>query len=214
MYSYRSRLGIDVGPINILVHAKLIVGRQYIYTAQGKMTLEKQWNEIAMPFAYQVVVHDITVHAPDYVQFKSISEVFTPKLNCFMLGHPYYGSMGEVGDPAIDVKTSRIRISMRHIVEPNFDFIMQLQADTKQRYVTGSQACQRLGISSHLLSRITGTIFVLLDDSLDSSSCAKQNIGLNLKFNKKNEEVKINFRVKIRTLRPDIFLIWSKMVKK
>jgi len=51
----------------------------------------------------------------------------------------------------------------------------------------GSIAAQRLGISSHLLSRITGTIYVI---QASQEEVAKHNIGLNLKFNKKNEEVK------------------------
>ena len=73
-----------------------MTGRQYIFTANGKMTLEKQWNENAVAFAYQAVLHDISVHSEDFVQFKSVTDVFKPKSVCFMLGYPHYGSMGEV----------------------------------------------------------------------------------------------------------------------
>lgn len=52
----------------------------------------------------------------------------------------------------------------------------------------GSIAAQRLGISSHLLSRITGTIYVV--GTSDGFDITKYNVGLNLKFNKKNEEVR------------------------
>lgn len=48
-----------------------------------------------------------------------------------------------------------------------------------------------LGISKYLLSRLTGTILVLPDYMKDSkcSNGPRVNIGLNLKFNKKNEEI-------------------------
>ncbi|MPC31399.1 5'-3' exoribonuclease 1 [Portunus trituberculatus] len=55
-------------------------------------------------------------------------------------------------------------------------------------------AAQRLGISSHLLSRLTGTVFLappMGDGLLDETEMRnKLNIGLNLKNNKKNEEVR------------------------
>lgn len=95
-FSHRTRFGIDVGKIDIVVHACPMIGRQYVYSAQGKMTLEKQWNDNPIAFAYQVVLRDITVHNPDFIQFTSITEVFIPKSICFMLGHPYYGARGEV----------------------------------------------------------------------------------------------------------------------
>lgn len=78
---------------------------------------------------------------------------------------------------------------MRVTPEPNFDRVRQLQADTRMRYMPGNIAAQRLGISSHLLSRITGTIFVINGEGVDPAHASKHNLGLNLKFNKKNEEV-------------------------
>lgn len=59
-------------------------------------------------------------------------------------------------------------------------------------FVSGHVMSQRLGISSHLLSRITGSIFVVdaKPGSSSTENARKTNIGLNLKFNKKNEEVR------------------------
>jgi len=59
-------------------------------------------------------------------------------------------------------------------------------------FATGSVAAQRLGVSSHLVSRITGTIYIVQGDkNAAMESCNKVNVGLNLKFNKRNEEVRI-----------------------
>lgn len=58
-------------------------------------------------------------------------------------------------------------------------------------FATGSVAAQRLGVSSHLVSRITGTIYIVQGGKNASmESCNKVNVGLNLKFNKRNEEVR------------------------
>jgi hypothetical protein len=58
-------------------------------------------------------------------------------------------------------------------------------------FVAGNVAAQHLGVSSHLVSRITGTIYIVQGDKNASmESCSKVNVGLNLKFNKRNEEVR------------------------
>jgi len=59
-------------------------------------------------------------------------------------------------------------------------------------FASGSIAAQRLGVSSHLVSRVTGTIYIVQGDkNATVESCNKVNVGLNLKFNKRNEEVRI-----------------------
>lgn len=84
-------------------------------------------------------------------------------------------------------KPRRIKISIMTTKEPTFEVVKQAFAQQKTRYMHGSIAAQRLGISSHLLSRITGTIYVI---QALKEEVAKYNVGLNLKFNKKNEEVR------------------------
>jgi 5'-3' exoribonuclease 1 len=56
-------------------------------------------------------------------------------------------------------------------------------------FLAGNVAAQRLGVSSYLVSRITGTIYIIQGDK-DVESSKKVNVGLNLKFNKRNEEVR------------------------
>ncbi|XP_051172121.1 5'-3' exoribonuclease 1 isoform X3 [Leptopilina boulardi] len=186
---HKVRLGIDVGNIDILVHVRLIVGRKYIFGSQGKLTLEKEWSDFESPYAYQVTLKDINVHNKSFVQYTSVSDVFKPKSVCFMLGHPHYGAMGEVNDPGVDLKTRRVKVAMRIFPEPNLDDVKQKQRETRLLFMHGSKAAQHLGIGSHLLSKITGTIFVMPGSIEQNLGGARQNVGLNLKFNKRNEEV-------------------------
>ena len=54
----------------------------------------------------------------------------------------------------------------------------------------GYRAAKQLAISSHVLSRVTGTIYMVRGAREQASDAAsKSNIGLNLKFNKRAEEV-------------------------
>ena len=82
---------------------------------------------------------------------------------------------------------------MRISSEPNLDSIKQKQIETRLLYMHGSKAAQYVGISSHLLSKITGTIFVISGSAAQNVGGVKHNIGLNLKFNKRNEEVRFFF---------------------
>ena len=89
-------MGVDLGNIHILVHARLIVGRKYIFGSQGRLTFEKEWSDVQSTHAHHVVLKDITVHDGNFVQYSNATEIFKPKSACFMLGHPHYGAMGEV----------------------------------------------------------------------------------------------------------------------
>ena len=60
------------------------------------------------------------------------------------------------------------------------------------RYNRGYHLAQRLGVSSHLVSRLTGSIYVRSgssSDELKNMQSSRTNIGFNLKFNKTNKEV-------------------------
>ncbi|XP_043669186.1 5'-3' exoribonuclease 1 isoform X2 [Vespula pensylvanica] len=182
--TYKNRFGIDVGKTNILVHAQPLIGSKYIFAAQGKLSLEKQWQEVPTFYAYQTIVKDISTYCINPLLYKTIDEIFVPGNNCFMLGHPHYGAMGEVISSKTSINSGRIKIYVKVVIEPDLTMVKQAYAESKIQYIYGSTAAQRLGISSHLLSRITGTIYIMQNNINEII-----NVGLNLKFNKKNEEI-------------------------
>ncbi|XP_071639281.1 5'-3' exoribonuclease 1 [Temnothorax longispinosus] len=183
---HMSRLGIDIGNTDVLLFTRSFLGSKYIFGGQGKVTIEKQWNDYFAVYAYQTVVRDISVYSKKLTVYETMHDIFIPGTFCFMLGHPYYGAMGEVIQNKDISKSRRIKISIKSVKEPTFDAIKQAYTQQKTRYMHGSIAAQRLGISSHLLSRITGTIYVIQPMK---EELTKYNLGLNLKFNKRNEEV-------------------------
>lgn len=82
----------------------------------------------------------------------------------------------------------RLHITISAHGEPDIDYVRQNQHSMKPQFMPGSKAAQHIGISSHILSRVTGTIFLVVGNK-QADNPSKVNIGLNLKFNKKNEEV-------------------------
>ena len=84
----------------------------------------------------------------------------------------------------------RVQIKFVEPQEVNLGPVFRIKDELSVRYYPGFRAAQMLGISSHLLSRITGTIFISKSPrGAESDRASRINVGLNLKLNKKNEEV-------------------------
>ncbi|XP_063223399.1 5'-3' exoribonuclease 1 isoform X2 [Bacillus rossius redtenbacheri] len=186
---YINKLAVDIGETGIIVHATNMIGRKYVYGATGKITAEKKWCEVPSVYAFQTTVKDIAVCNPSFVQFKTLEELFPPKTVCFMIGPPHYGAKGEVMEN-VNVQQGRIKVKMSVTQEPDLSALEKLHLKNFQSFMNSNTAAQKLGISAHLLSRVTGSIFVARGvEGSNPESQKKFNIGLNLKFNKKNEEV-------------------------
>nr|XP_033337296.1 5'-3' exoribonuclease 1 [Megalopta genalis] len=186
---HKSRLGIDVGEIKILVHARLMMGSKYIFNRHGKLHFEKQWSDTLTAYAYQTVVQDLSVHNFNVTLYRTVEDIFMPGTVCFLIGHPHYGAMGTVIEPAVSKKLGKVNVSVNVSSEPSLEAMKQTHQKLRTKYMQGNSIAQRLGISSHLLSRITGTIYVKPTSNNFSQEVIKHNIGLNLKFNRKNEEI-------------------------
>ncbi|XP_076684631.1 5'-3' exoribonuclease pacman isoform X2 [Andrena cerasifolii] len=189
-FEYKVRRGVDIGETNILVHARPLIDSVYTVNSENNLCLVKQWAQSQKPYAYQVIVKDITVYGDNSYLLKTLHDIFVPGTVCFMLGHPHYGSMGNINDPAFHKNCGSVRITVNVTREPSLDTVKQFENVLRLQYMKGGIAAQRLGISSYLLSKITGTIYVQQSsDEFREENHTKYNLGLNLKFNKKNEEV-------------------------
>ena len=76
----------------------------------------------------------------------------------------------------------RIQLEFVEYKEPDFREVMRTKSKLELRYVPGYQVAKELGLSSHILSRITGSILVSKSPKeADSDRQSRINIGLNLK---------------------------------
>ncbi|XP_053379748.1 5'-3' exoribonuclease 1-like isoform X2 [Mercenaria mercenaria] len=187
---YKDRLGIVIGETQILLRALPMTGRKYIFSSQGRVTMDKQFGKLPVSFAKQATVKDIAVHDPEFCQFKTLKEYLPEGNPVFMLGWPHYACQGEVIET--DMESGRIRINLSILEEPHLSNIINQQQMHADRYYTGYVIAQKIGISSHLFSRLTGTIYVTAGEeevAREQMHPHKVNVGLNLKFTKRGEEV-------------------------
>ncbi|CAG0878937.1 unnamed protein product [Darwinula stevensoni] len=187
----REKRGIEIGETKIMIRACPLIGRKYTFGHQGRITLEKQFAHASSSYALQTTVKDIAFHDPSFTQFKTLEDIFSKGSTCFMLAQPHYGCMGEVIEvESVEGKSGKVRVLVTDVPEPDLSAIKKKKSALELPYVPGYQAAQKLGISSHLLSRLTGSIYIIPGSKDNHNPNGNRiNFGLNLKFNRKNEEV-------------------------
>ncbi|XP_057713871.1 5'-3' exoribonuclease 1 [Corythoichthys intestinalis] len=186
---YLKRKGIVVNETTVVLYGQLLMGRKYIPKPNGVVELQKQWAKQILPFAYQTVVKDIEAFYSSLTCFKSLEDLYPPHTIVFMVGNPYYGAMGEVQDSSDVIKEGRVRVVFNVPHEPQLEGLIQNQHKYSVKYSPGYIVASRLGISSYLVSRVSGSLFIGRGSKKNPCGEQKANVGLNLKFNKKNEEV-------------------------
>ncbi|XP_047419394.1 5'-3' exoribonuclease 1 [Sciurus carolinensis] len=186
---YLRRKGIIINETSAVVYAQLLTGRKYQINQNGEVRLEKQWSKQVLPFVYQTIVKDIRAFDSRFSNIKTLDDLFPPRSVVFMLGTPYYGCTGEVQDSSDVITEGRIRVVFSIPCEPNLDALIQNQHKYSIKYNPGYVLASRLGVSGYLVSRFTGSIFIGRGSRRNPHGDHKANVGLNLKFNKKNEEV-------------------------
>ncbi|XP_040830671.1 5'-3' exoribonuclease 1 isoform X4 [Ochotona curzoniae] len=186
---YLRRKGIIINETSAVVYAQLLTGRKYQISQNGEVRLEKQWSKQVLPFVYQTIVKDIRAFDSRFSGIKTLDDLFPPGSMVFMLGTPYYGCTGEVQDSSDVITEGRIRVVFSIPYEPNLDALIQNQHKYSIKYNPGYVLASRLGVSGYLVSRFTGSIFIGRGSRRNPHGDHKANVGLNLKFNKKNEEV-------------------------
>uniref|UniRef100_A0A8C3V057 5'-3' exoribonuclease 1 n=1 Tax=Catharus ustulatus TaxID=91951 RepID=A0A8C3V057_CATUS len=186
---YQRRKGIIIHETSVVVYAQLLTGNRYQLNQNGEVYLEKQWSKQVLPFVYQTVVKDIKAFDSRFSSIKTLGDLFPPGSTAFMLGSPYYGCMGEVQDSHDVISEGRIRVVFNIPCEPQLDTLIQNQHKYSVKYNPAYILASRLGVSGYLVSRFTGSIFIGRGSKKNPHGDHKANVGLNLKFNKKNEEV-------------------------
>lgn len=201
------RWGIFVGYINILLHVKCLSGIRMVWSEEGTLVKENQWEGILSNFALQTTVSNIDSFNPDSSDDASMDNFSTSSV-IFVLIPPYYGCMGTILSSELDENSTRFVVDVEMVVEPDLTSIIQNKDNfISEQYMPGYVVAQHLGIESYFVSHLTGTILIQTSPK-GSSSPNRVNVGLNLKFNRKNEEVQ-GFTKKVE----NTWLYSSKAVK-
>ncbi|KAL7990884.1 hypothetical protein Chor_014314 [Crotalus horridus] len=186
---YQRRKGVIINETSIIVYAQLLTGSRYQLNQNGEVYFEKQWSKQTLPFAYQTIVKDIKTFDCHFSKLKTLDDLFPLGCTVFMIGTPYYGCTGEIQDSSDVISDGRIRVVFNIPIEPQLDSLIQNQHKYSVKYNPAYVLASRLGVSSYLVSRFTGSIFIGRGARRNPRGDHKANVGLNLKFNKRNEEV-------------------------
>ncbi|XP_013136555.1 PREDICTED: 5'-3' exoribonuclease 1 [Papilio polytes] len=181
-----NRLGIELGDVNIIVHAVNIKGYKYIIQDKTAMVRKAEWCEVPCGYALQAVLPVAAYHTTTHHRFCSPQEAYPVGEHVFLLTQgQYYGCLAKIVDSEC-IGSGRIKVCVTETSEPSPG--RRLLASP---YRAANHAAAACGISAQMLSRITGTVLVILGErnNLPTENQNKLNIGLNLKFNKKNQEV-------------------------
>ncbi|XP_022665061.1 5'-3' exoribonuclease 1-like isoform X2 [Varroa destructor] len=193
----RIRWGIDTGEGNqkLLITCKPLVGRKYIYKNDDQVTIERQWAEQEKIVLHSTMVCGLREHEQEVAQFQTISDVFVKDKLVFLLSPNEYGMKGTICGYQ---KGGYLVVESRFREEPDFTEIRKREPKLRKRnYLPAFRLARELGLDSHLVARLTGCIQIQLN-STEADSSQHVNIGMNLKFNKKNEEV-VGFSKKVTT---------------
>ena len=114
---------------------------------------------MCQPFALQTTRKDILVHDPSFTQYRTLGELFPIGSTCFMLGYPEYGCQGEVLQVATEHR-GRIQLNFIAPMEVDLTPVIKMKNKLSDQYYQGYKAAQQLGISSHILARITGSVLI------------------------------------------------------
>lgn len=121
------------------------------------------------------------MHDPSFTQYRTLAELFPAGSAAFMLGTPHYGCQGQVLQVADDHK-GRVQLKFVERPEPDLRSVIRAKNELSLKYMPGYRAAQQLGISSNVLGRITGSIFINKSPrEADADRQSKVNVGLNLK---------------------------------
>ncbi|CAH1644535.1 unnamed protein product [Spodoptera littoralis] len=182
-----NRLGIELGEVTTIIHAVNLKGFKYMIQDNVKMVEEPEWCTIPCGYALQAVVTDVTAHIlQEGGRFSTLQEAYPNGDSVFLLTQgQHYGAHATVVESE-SIRNGRIKVLVVERPEP----VPRAQAGSTP-YRTANHAAAACGVSAQTLSRITGTILVVPGERHDrpTEQLNKLNLGLNLKFNKKNLEV-------------------------
>lgn len=185
-------MGIDIGRTRVLVCAQPLRERKYTFEKGARMTLSKVYSDVHVYYALQTIVQNVDMQFGSATQQTSVHDVFVVNSTVFMAGNNlYYGAQGRVVELGDVTQSGRIRIELQEVPAPDFTEALRLEVQESTCYIHPQQAASQIGMHPAVFAQITGTCLIThgpprypLPDNTP-----RGNIGLQLKFPKRGEEV-------------------------
>ncbi|KAJ6256625.1 hypothetical protein Dda_8490 [Drechslerella dactyloides] len=181
-HAYSKRMGMITGTVDVILHVAHLKGLRQ--TDEGAMV--KDFENLPgqdTDYAAQTAVDPGKVSEDERFIEKEAVDIaveFPIGSRCFFLGDYNYGRPLEVQDHRVD--KADIWISVQKGKEPDFGKRVAYLIEQANHYVPSYSVARSLRLTSLVLSKITSSFQVQVDDT-------RQNLGLNLKFEAKKLKV-------------------------
>ncbi|KAK9767450.1 exonuclease II Exo2 [Basidiobolus ranarum] len=180
---FSKRRGVLFGSIKMIAHVLLLKG--LCRSEDGALVKEYANPGEEKEFPLQTMVDKVELEDPRFLERPpiSISEEFPVGTPVFFLGKLYYGS------PAVIFENSPTSVSIKMNTstvsggkEPVFGQLVTFNYFKNINYTPSFVISKKLGVSNLILSRLTSSMRVIAGEQ-------KYNLGLNLKFEAKQQKV-------------------------
>ncbi|RCN34015.1 hypothetical protein ANCCAN_20131 [Ancylostoma caninum] len=188
-----SRYAIDVKNANTIVFVRRYVGVTY-FVEQGVLRPQKQWAgpQVAVPVLLPLLVTNVNVEGGVSLRDIPVSEAYPKHSKVFAMLPSWEG----FGYPAlVDMVDPEGRVRLTVSIWPSVD-LSAIRTDYESlslQWMNSFDAGRKIGVDGRLLSRITGTVFLIIERNTSEEETSrtqeKINIGLSLKLSKRNQEV-------------------------
>ena len=178
------RWGIELGETEWLIHAKPLIGRKLQYNG-GRPNEVRIWGEVQC-YPLQNCVVGLATEDPRPA-LESIEQIFMPDCRVFVLNRQYYGCIGHVKGTVVEITpivtnsnkkvlfynhgegvteggSVSVRIDARNDIDLQAvreSYEVERKGSGKElKWLPGWRMAQCIGISSYVLSRITGVLYI------------------------------------------------------
>ena len=178
---YSKRLGMIISEVEALVHVEMLKGLKK--TDDGATVKEFAHIEgMETDYASQIIVENVLSEDQRFLERAAlpVEQEFPMGSRAFFLGEFNYGRILEVTGHTgnkVDIKISTVVAKA-----PEFGRRVVAEADRLTPYSPSYAVAKVLGLNALVLSKLTSSFQVLVDDT-------RVNLGLNLKFEAKKQKV-------------------------
>ncbi|KAI8576633.1 hypothetical protein K450DRAFT_255976 [Umbelopsis ramanniana AG] len=181
-YMASKRFACIIGHVDVCVHVRLLKGMRRM--DDGALLKDYDHPNQATILPLQTSVLKVENEDRRYIEQPSrpVEEDFPTKSDVFFLGAKFYGTLATVIGHAEDTVALKILVpnDEHYLTEPTFG--RDIISEHKTRWIPAYVVAKKIGISSLALSKITSSLSVQLSPD-------KANLGLNLKFEAKQQKV-------------------------
>ncbi|KAG2187846.1 hypothetical protein INT44_000596 [Umbelopsis vinacea] len=181
-YMASKRFACIIGHVDVCVHVRLLKGMRRM--DDGALLKDYDHPNQATILPLQTSVLKVENEDRRYIEQPSrpVEEDFPTKSDVFFLGAKFYGTLATVIGHAEDTVALKLLVpnDEPYLTEPTFG--RDIISEHKTRWIPAYVVAKKIGVSSLALSKITSSLSVQMSPD-------KVNLGLNLKFEAKQQKV-------------------------